>query len=288
MTALDHALELIEFGLFVLPVDQKKVPRLPGWQNSATSDPDMVKRWWTEDYRGSGVGIAHRLSGTVAVDLDRHHAGEDGVAAMARVLESGLPWPATANYQTPNGHQYLFSRPDSGDYSSLSGNITKSAELGFDPGVQLIWGQSVAPSGDATPGRLWARTVWDAGIATLPTWVHAELDAARAKQRVERKSFSTLRLPMPGSADRDRTYCTTAINATADRIASAPDGSRQQTLHDQALFCGRALGRKAMASMLAEAESVLIGAAPWVDTRHERSTLTRALEQGYKEGEREQ
>jgi Bifunctional DNA primase/polymerase, N-terminal len=293
MNALDHALELIEFGLYVLPwhvvtVNGKQVkkPLLPSWQNDATCDPMVARHWFTRQYQHASVGIAHRLSGTMAVDLDRHREGEDGIAVMAKVLEIGFPWPRTANFQTPNGHQYIFSRPDSGEYDSLAGNVTKSSDIGFDDGVQLIWGFSAAPSGPTTPGRLWVKTPWEWDIATIPTWIHAELDAKRAERSIQKSVFAPTRLPVAGGEDRDRAYCVAVINNTADRIGAAPEGRRQTTLRDEAFLCGRAIGTKAMVGMLADAEQTLLRSAPWVDTRRERSTLVRALDEGYREGER--
>jgi hypothetical protein len=86
MIALDHAAA----GIAVFPVTVlqgpdgrwKKRPAIKGWRDSATTDPDQIRKWWRE-FSQALPGLELGRAGLVVIDADRHERKEDGVQAFA-------------------------------------------------------------------------------------------------------------------------------------------------------------------------------------------------------------
>ena len=53
---LSHALDYAGRGWQVLPLRDGKIPRLDGWQHKATTDEDVITRWW-EDFPDDNCGV---------------------------------------------------------------------------------------------------------------------------------------------------------------------------------------------------------------------------------------
>jgi hypothetical protein len=90
---LQHALQYIERGWFVLPLyplhpppsDPAKLARnawtkeplgelAPHGANSATNDPDVARQWWGR-YPSAGIGVALEKSGLIGFDVDPRNGG---------------------------------------------------------------------------------------------------------------------------------------------------------------------------------------------------------------------
>lgn len=67
---LGEAMALADLGFRVIPIKPGgKHPPVPAWQDAATTDPDVIRNWWTHLYRGHGIGIATG-NGRVVLDID--------------------------------------------------------------------------------------------------------------------------------------------------------------------------------------------------------------------------
>jgi RecA/RadA recombinase len=154
--------------LRVLPIKPgEKRPPMAAWQNAATTDPAIVDAWWTELYRGHGVGIATgRGSGVFVLDVDVAD-GKTGDETLAELEATHGPLPDTWTAITGSGGtHYYFALP-------LGVEIRNDAGRRLGPGLDIRGegGQVVAPP---TMGRLqryeWERDV-DTPLADPPGWL---------------------------------------------------------------------------------------------------------------------
>ncbi len=233
-----HAAHLVTtYGLAVFPVDAAKHPLLKAWQDTAARTPDAALALFSRYPRAVGIGLAHRLSGTVAADIDRHAA--DGTATWLELVAANGDPPATLAWDTPSGgRQMLFRRPEW--MSRDSGN--KAGVLG--PGVDVIAGYSVAPPSTTAKGAYRWQTV--AAIAACPDWIAAPF---RPKPRQSAQDFAAEDDegdPVP-AGDRS-TYGIAALQRIARDLAAVLEGARNVALNRAAW----ALGTLAVACGISE------------------------------------
>jgi hypothetical protein len=149
-------------GWRVVPIAPgTKHPKLPAWQNAATTDADMIDEWWTGLYRGHGVGIATgHQSGIFVLDIDDHDALHDLTATHG-------PLPDTLTSLTGSGGQHLiFNYP-------ANATITNHNRLPAGIDVRGDGGQIVAPPTVHPNGTAYC---WDASTehlepADAPGWL---------------------------------------------------------------------------------------------------------------------
>lgn len=161
-------------GLRVLPIRPgEKRPPMAAWQDAATTDHDMIDAWWTQLYRGHGIGIATGPeSGIFVLDVDitGNKAGDE---TLADLTDTYGPLPDTATVITASGGTHHYFRLPAGV------DIRNSAATRLGPGLDIRGrgGQVVAP-----PTRLGDSAYeWDGGemseIADPPAWLIGLLTA---------------------------------------------------------------------------------------------------------------
>ena len=70
-TILNGALALAGRGWHVMPVRSDKRPFLRDWPKLATTDPELIERWWKNSYRNAQLGVVTgRVSGIIVIDVD--------------------------------------------------------------------------------------------------------------------------------------------------------------------------------------------------------------------------
>jgi hypothetical protein len=213
------ALDLAACGFRVLPLD-RKVPRTPNGCYDATTDPDVIGRWWTQ-WPGADVGI--RTGGGLAVlDVDPRHGGDETLAR----LEDAHGWLRTMTARTGGGGWHLY----------FAGDLP--ARSAFLPGLDLKaeGGYVVAPPSTHASGR---RYEWVAP-ADLPTepqpapaWLAELVDPPRSN-RAPSRSVNTYVKFSEGAR-----YVAAAIEAECMAVANAPEGERNETLNRAAFALGR-------------------------------------------------
>jgi hypothetical protein len=117
------------------------------------------------------VGVGCRASGIVALDLDRHDGGPDGVAAFAAACTArGAGWPATFTVQTPHGGLHLYFRAPAVPVMSGPGPWpgTDVRAPGHRTGGYLVGPGSVA-------GGAAYVIVRDHPLAPIPGWLSSRL-----------------------------------------------------------------------------------------------------------------
>lgn len=286
MSPLDYAMSYADAGLYVFPcimVDKGgarpvKQPAIPAWQNDASTDGAQLAEWWGR-WPGAMVGMAHRLTGSVALDIDVK-PGADGWMTYLRHRLAGDDDPATLAFGTSSGGaQRVFLRPPA--LRELSGNFPGSLGAGLD----AIYGYSVLPSGDATPGRTWVNGPHDLLPAPAPAWVTAPA-MARADELAALAILPAVRPVWAGPAGdaNSMAYVAAAADGEAAEVRALPAGQRQTGLHAAACNLGRACARAGRADMAGWCGDVLAGAAGWCGTSHERATIRRGIAWGLSVG----
>jgi hypothetical protein len=212
---LDAALQLAACDLRVLPIKPgAKHPGIPDWPNKATTNPDIIHRWYTQLYRNHGIGIATG-NGIIVLDIDTH--GADGYTTLNQLTTKHGPLPDTVTCNTGSGGQHIYLR------TNLT--IRNNAGTKLGPGIDLRGdgGQVLAPPTlHPTTHRpyTWAtgRAPWQHEIAPAPHWLETLLNppppiATYPAPPPTRDPFLT---PNDSPADRYNTETTWAQLLTAD------------------------------------------------------------------------
>jgi hypothetical protein len=157
-TALDYAAK----GWRVVPIiPNEKRPPLASWQRLATTDTELINRWWMGDYQSYGVGIATgEASGIWVLDID----DRDALYELER--EHGELPPTLTSITGSGGEHQFFAYP-------ADGRIITNSASGFAPGIDVRGegGQVVAPPSVHPNGN---RYEWDEqcnSIAVAPEWL---------------------------------------------------------------------------------------------------------------------
>lgn len=146
-----------------------------GWKD-ASSDPDVVRRWWTQ-YPDANIGLAPGLSGLVILDIDPRNGGGESLAAIE--AEHGALTETVRTVTGGAGWHYWFERPEG--YETVR-------KMLLAEGVEVIGdsGYVVAPGSSHYSGRDY---VWDAGadpsetpFAPLPEWIASRARGARLQE----------------------------------------------------------------------------------------------------------
>jgi len=132
---LELALELAEQGFAVFPLaPNTKTPILRGWPKRATTDAEMITKWWSKRGSKNNIGIACQDK-FVVIDVDIKK-GEPGAATLKEMVKDGLP--QTFTVQTTTGGLHLYYQHPGGHINSVSK---------WKPGIDIRGngGMAVAP-----------------------------------------------------------------------------------------------------------------------------------------------
>ena len=171
---LNEALRYAEHGLHVIPIKpgQKRPPMLE-WQNHATTDPQLITHWWTQQYTNHGVGIAPRQlpngQWLFILDIDEK-PDASGSETLQELIDAYGPLPDTPTVHSGSGkgtHYYLTS--------PFEIRNDQAAKIG--PGIDIRGngGQTCAPPTIHETGNQYT---WDleynldtVAIAEAPGWL---------------------------------------------------------------------------------------------------------------------
>ena len=253
------------------------------WQHRATTDPAKDLEFFARS--GMMIGVAHRLTGTLALDIDRHQDDADGFDALADLEATGAITASGVSFTTASGgQQRLFVRPADRSMDALSGNYVGA----LGPGLDLIFGYSVAPSGPATPGREWMGGPFAEFPPYAPAWVRRPLDerdAARTARVMEILAKQPAR-PRRDDPDRAERYVLRVISEQAAIVGAYGDQTSgyNNTLSRAAILVGRAIGRTGLTHLLTDAEESFVRASARAASRHDHASLMTALAAGINTG----
>lgn len=247
---LGSALDLAAHGLRIVPLyhivngvcscklgakcgrSAGKHPRLGKWPTVASTEVDVINRWWKK-YPEANVGlVAGPESGVWQLDTD----GDEGIADLATLEAQNSPLPRTPCFQTGgDGVQHLFKWPSDGTVITTGSKVEKRP---IDTRGQ--GGQSVAPPSVSAKGPYrWLVSLQDAPIVEAPPWL---IDWLRLNGRAEGgphtgngKTHSPMKMVMKAT----RTW--TIEERAVAYLGKCPPSISGQSGHDDLFRAARAL-----------------------------------------------
>ena len=154
MTPLEHALRLAQKGNAVFPCDNDKRPFTAHGFKDASTDPDVIRRWWTR-WPNALIGVPTGIKFCV-VDVDLQHPEAQEWYGRANL-------PVTRTHVTRSGGRHLLFRPHD-EFRCSAGKIWKHVDTRGLGGYIIWWpaeGLEVLHAGT---------------IAEVPGWIIAKLN----------------------------------------------------------------------------------------------------------------
>lgn len=149
-----------------------KHPRLPNWEDAATTEPARINGWWCE-WPTANLGIAAGKSGIVMLDADKYKNNYAGDKLLTRADEE------TVTVLSGRGAHLWYRLPEGRCWTNAKGTLPE----GID--IRGHGGQFVAPPSMHMNGRRYqfelGYSLGEINIADCPTWLADMLDAAAAK-----------------------------------------------------------------------------------------------------------
>jgi hypothetical protein len=231
---LRAALSLAARGWHVFPcaIGGKQPALRDNWQHLATISPHRVHRWWSR--LPYNIGISCGPSGLVVLDLDMPHRKQApayepasavcGADELARLChDHGQPLPrGTFTVRTPSGGYHLYFSVSGTDVRNSAGKLAPLIDM------RAAGGYVIGP-GSQVSGRRYVVT-HAAPPLPLPEWIAALLHEPRPEPDAERGA----------SQVRDGNgYALAALHAEARRVATATEGTRNDTLNCAAFSLGQ-------------------------------------------------
>ena len=275
METLDNrlagALEYARRHWPVFPVGTDKLPAIKQWEQAATTDPDQIRKWYTELFLdGCNFGFCPGRAGIAVLDLDHRTVnGEaiNGETSLRALMDaSGGTLPATYTVRTPSGGKHL--------YFAAAGLRSKNHYLeGVD--VKSCGGYVVVPGSRSAKGEY--RVENGSDPAELPTWF-----AAAYGHRVTEKLPGTLNFRAhitPDTPDK-----ITAAQEIIDNWPYAVEGERNEQLYQLAReLCKAGVSEGKAVELYTESGIDHIGLDP--DSKEVRATISSAYGDGSDLGE---
>jgi putative DNA primase/helicase len=154
MTPLEHALRLAQKGNAVFPCDNDKSPFTAHGFKDASTDADVIRRWWTR-WPNALIGVPTGIKFCV-VDVDLQHPEAQEWYGRANL-------PVTRTHVTRSGGRHLLFRPHD-EFRCSAGKIWKHVDTRGRGGYIIWW-----PAEELE--ALHAGTV-----AEVPSWIIAKLN----------------------------------------------------------------------------------------------------------------
>ena len=183
------ALELARRGFRVFPIQPRgKKPLIKQWQKTATTDTEMIGRWW-QRWPTANIGLAcGRESGVWILDRD----GDAGNASYERY--KCKPLETTLQVRTGNGIHHYIAWPDDGTVMRNS-----AGKLGEGLDVRGEGGYVVAPPSIHPSGRPYE---WLNTGAKLQAWMPPRTNGHHTARLANMAAKDAEAEPTAGKLDR--------------------------------------------------------------------------------------
>ncbi|SPL94529.1 unnamed protein product [[Actinomadura] parvosata subsp. kistnae] len=265
-------------GWYIFPLTPRGKKPLRGftdWEAHATADPDRIAAFWT--HAPYNIGIACGPSNLVVIDLDIPKPGEHPPAEHARDSAAcgqevfrllcerrGQPYPGdTLTVRTRRGGLHLYYTAPAGvrlrNTAGSKGGLGWLIDTRAHGGYVVAAGSYVRQRDGTGPYEI----IRDAPPVPLPAWLTEALAPAPPPA-----PCGDLLANLPGR--RLSRYGETALRSEADRVASAPGGSRNYALNLAAFNLGQLVTRHVLPEQVVTA--ALTRAAELANHRHPELT----------------
>ncbi|WP_194893290.1 bifunctional DNA primase/polymerase [Catenulispora pinisilvae] len=234
----ERAIALANQGFHVFPLKPgTKRPMFKAWGSLASTDPAQIARWWRAT-PSANIAIACGPSNLLVIDLDKAKkpGGPQHGQQTLTALAAGHELPRTLSVASARGGRHLYFRqPEGTELRNTAGSET--AGLGPLIDTRGHGGFIVAPGSVFEGGSY--RVEDDAPVAPLPGWIVDELGRRKAPAE---PALAPARPRTPTTDRRRSAYGNAALNRSVDTVATAPEGTRNDTLNREAFRMGRLVG----------------------------------------------
>lgn len=205
-----------------------KHPRVVGGLKAATTDEVQIKMWWGH-WPSANVAIrTGDVSGLVVLDIDPEHGGEE---SLERLIERrGVLAPCRTVRTGSGGLHLYFAHPG----RRVRNDAGRKLGLGID--VRGDGGYVIAPPSRHASGGRYVVEAHSRRLPPLPDWMLRDLT-----RQAERPRFPA---PPPGSVPSR--WAEKALEGELDRLRSAREGTRNDTLNRIAFRLGQLVGTGAL------------------------------------------
>ena len=200
-----------------------KHPRTRHGLHDASTDHDQIETWWAQ-WPNANLGVATgATAGLLVLDVDL----PDGPASLARLEIDHGPLPSTCEQRTGSGGRQLLFAYGSQPVGSRTG-VWPGIDIRADGGY-IVVPPSTHASGDS---YRWTGRV---PPAPPPPWLVSLLDRTRTQDVVVVDAPAVPR----HEGSREQGYATSALHRELTRLASAAQGTRNDTLNRAAFNLGQ-------------------------------------------------
>jgi putative DNA primase/helicase len=258
-TFYDSALTYLARGWSVFPLQPRTKEPYTGfplkeYQRSKRADEAKLQKWWVEHWPDANIGICTgAISGFFVLDVDVTDSHN------TLLLDKSL----TLTVETGRGYHMYFQLPDFpvGNRAGLLTNVDIRGDGGY-----VVAPPSIHPSGEV---YRWVDP--DAEIAPAPEWL---LDMLRPDPTPARATAVPLEYANRVGGGLLEHYVAAALRNEIDFVASASDGTRNDTLYIASQNLGQLVGSGALVQ--GEVEGALLGAATSIGLPANEATKTIA------------
>lgn len=237
----------------------------------ATCEMDKLA-YWSRQYPGCGWCVVMQGSGIWALDVDKPGAGHaaDGVAALAALVVAHGPVPPRPTTRSGGGGCALFFRHNGEPISGKTGTPAP----GLDPrrGRQTVMVPPSIHPRTRRPYR-WVVAPWDLDPPPAPAWLLRLVAPPPMPPMLERPSCRD------APAARRR-YALAALRRAANRVAVAPQGTRNDLLNAETFGLTRFFGEGSLGADEIATAMAYAGRQAGLLTMEVKATLTSALSAG--------
>lgn len=270
------ALTCAERGWHVFPCSPGGKPpalRDTDWRQISTTDPAQIERWWTA--RPYNIGIDCGKSELVVIDLDvpghgtRHLGGQftgrNELARLAREHHEKIP--ATFTVATPSrGGVHLYYAKNGTTIRNSTSKLAPLVDIRATDGYVIAPGSKIGAT---------AYTIVSAvPLAPFPDWITRLLQPPPGPRISEG--------PVALTGQRPVSYAEAALSNEAAAVATAAEGTRNDTLNRAAFNLGQLVATGILTTATVTAE--LTKAA--LESGLKPNEISRTIRSGLTAGER--
>jgi len=250
---LQAALAVAKSGLRVFPAKPvfnpktgrwTKPPAVMGWQSVATTDPEQIIEWWVEFPDAIPAFPCDRL---VVIDADRHGGPDDGVIALAALVNEHIYWPDHTTVLTPSGGEHHYFGQPSPPIGNGTGKLPKGIDVRGVGGFAICL-DAVLPDGSGyqlDPSSLKAGTNWVEAHPPLPEWLETIIRADPIEAIGLHQCSKSATIQCRKStiiSHREQSFSEAALKAGVADVENAARGQRNSVLNSVAYRLGTMVG----------------------------------------------
>ncbi|WP_054564678.1 bifunctional DNA primase/polymerase [Frankia sp. R43] len=269
---LGAALRYARLDWPVVPLEPRgKRPILPDWTNTASTDPDVIRRWWARRPDANVGIVTGPRSGLAVLDLDPRSGGAESLAELETRVGA---LPGTAVVVTGSDGIHFYYRRPGAKVTSRAHSFGSGLDVKADGG-QVVAPPSIHPNGQryAWCGDVSGLLAGDiAGfLAPWPAGQLAPADPAvppvvrLTEHRVERERRTGSRDPLVG---------------LVDVVLRAREGDRNNALHWAACRAGEHIAAGRLGDLVAADALLTAGRQVGLLDREVAATITSGMRRG--------